>query len=175
MAAPGWVTIKIDTNAGPIAAKIEKIADHFYSDVLYGGVKELADDGKKMLELSVHTWTNRPEIRVRPSGVSRQTAKVEIEVVPALPFAYVDLGTPGHWIPVGHKGFLAFREGYLAKTIAGVFGSQRGGASGPWVFVRRPIWVKGIKPRHFLKMTAQLIQKNAVTRIGALIRKALRW
>jgi len=179
MAAPGWITIKIDTNAGEIAQHMKRISDRFGNDVLYQGIKGVANEGKGYLEQSVRTWTNRPEIRVRPSVIggswgSGAVAKAEIEVVPAYPFAYVDEGTRAHWIPVGRKGFLAFQAGYLAKTHPGSFGSTPGGSFGPWVYSRKPIWVKGIRARNFLKMTAHRIEKDIVSRIEALVRKLVR-
>jgi len=180
MAAPGWITIKIDTNAGEIAQHMKRISDRFGNDVLYQGIKGVANEGKGYLEQSVRTWTNRPEIRVRPSVIGGSwgtgtVAKAEIEVVPAFPFDYVDRGTRAHWItPRRPGGILAFQAGYLAKTHPGSFGSTPGGPFGGMVFVRGPVWVKGIRARNFLKMATHRIEKDIVSRLEALIRKLVR-
>ena len=94
---------------------------------------------------------NRPKVR------SRRKSRFNVVVTASSPtIGYLNSGTGIYGpkrrkitIRPKRKGFLAFRSRYRAKSRPGVLKSGSGGSSGRFVYTRKPIKVRGIRPRNY--------------------------
>lgn len=77
----------------------------------------------------------------------------------------VELGSKGHWIKPGDKGFLAWKGGPVAQKISfgggGVtagkmqYRTKKGGLTvqkgkGGWIFTKKPVWHPPTRGQHFM-------------------------
>ena len=121
------------------------------------------------------TWEHKPtffEQKTRAAAGNLFAGEIRITTNDRI-FTFVDKGTRPHIIPVGEKGFLAFRAGYARKTTPGYISSTPGGAFGPWVFTRKAIRHPGTKPRRFSETIMRKWQQKAGPLLERRIQMAL--
>ncbi len=112
--------------------------------------KRVGVEMKELAEKTVATWTTDVAFSITETQRSA-IVETDNEV-----WQRVNKGTGPRVIPVGPKGFLAFQADYTAKTTPGNIASGPGGASGEWIYTRKPIeQKKGITARRFDKAIAE--------------------
>lgn len=149
-----------------LAQKYKDLARQMPS-VVEAELYSIAADAQKDFEKTTETWSNKPEFYIdeRP----RSLAVVTDDEI----YHFVDKGTKPHKIPVGDKGFLAFRGGYQAKTTPRVIASRQGGASGGYVYTTKTIDHPGTEAREFSKIIhdkweAQVVKRMRIALKGGI-------
>lgn len=104
---------------------------------------------RKDFQSTTKTWKNKPEFKLTislrsPGPTVTVTTMDEI-------YRYVDKGTKPHVIRPKKAKALRFQSIYTAKTTPNVLGSQKGGASGDFVFAQE-VHHPGTKPRNFTNL-----------------------
>jgi hypothetical protein len=110
--------------------------------------KRVGLEMKELAEKTVATWTTDVAFSITETQRSA-IVETDNEV-----WQMVNKGTKAHVIPVGQKGFLAFQADYTPKTQPGNIAAGQGGASGEWIYTRKPINHPGTKARRFDKAIA---------------------
>lgn len=110
----------------------------------------VGEEMKELAEQTTATWSTDVPFNITET---QRSAIVETD---SKIWHIVNKGTGPRVIPVGPKGFLAFQADYSPKTTPGNIASKPGGASGEWIFTRKPIeQPNGIKARDFDKAIAK--------------------
>lgn len=123
----------------------------------YNWGRIIAQEAQRPLQEATATWAHRPRIDVRPrgGGIGAKTAYLDLTVNPALPFGYLDAGTPPHMIfPKKAGGVLAFNSRFRAKSRPNSLRAYAGMSAGPVRF-SRGVHHPGFPARNFTKLAIE--------------------
>jgi hypothetical protein len=142
-----------------MARKMPNIVDRAMRDLV-----EL--EAVPLFQNTVRTWKHKPTFAPieTPRGWS-------VKVAPALPWGYVDQGTPPHVITARRAMLLRFTGPYHAKTKVNVIASYQGGRGRVWVS-KRSVQHPGIEARNFRDIIMRRMQARAANKVREALNQA---
>lgn len=153
--------MQITVNGLPRIVKIlNDLGGYAANTYNWGGI--IASEAAEALDGATETWTRQPRITITSQGgIGRSGASwLQINVNPALPFAYVDKGTRPHAIvPKRPGGVLVFNSRFGAKSRPNSLRSYVGHSRGPKV-VTKAVWHPGVKPRNFTPLAVRRAERE---------------
>lgn len=152
-------TTKIAARYRSMARKLPGVVDRAIYDLT-------VQEAVPYFEKTVTTWTRQPRF------TAQKTARgYTVDVNPAKPYQYVNLGTRPHIIEARNVKLLRFTGPYHAKTKPGVIASYHGGRGNVWVSKRR-VHHPGIEARNFTDIILRRVQARAADKVRDAIKQA---
>ncbi len=164
--------IRIETNAGEVAARLRGLAATMGSVALQSTVKDLADLALKLFKRTTATWDHQVRFYIIPlrfkTGVGRQVGTSDMI------YNVVNWGRGPMDIFPRNSPVLIFQEGYTPKTTPHVLASGPGGRYGPTVY-RHVVRGHIIRPRLFTEEIQREVDLQAITVIARYVNHFIKY
>lgn len=123
---------------------------------------------KKDLEQAFKTWDKRPEVTMK-IHLTRTDPQAGVDVLverdPEGIVGMLNFGTPAHRVAPRVKPRLAWRVGFLSKTMPRRLESRKGGKFGNVWATSHGHWVKGVEARKWDEALAEKWDKLMMERL----------